>query len=128
MYGILCDLDEEGMKSSLATFIESSIVERSIRVRVGSTLYDVFAQAQGIPQGASCPQHCLKLKSITYELFRPQTDVDDFCMCYRSYQVCEQLKGNSNSLSLGKTLGLYIMVLNFPCQKFNVHDDPELYI
>ena len=64
MYGILCDLHEEGMKSRLATFIESFIVERSIRIRVRLTLYEVFEQAQGVPQGALCPQHCLILKSI----------------------------------------------------------------
>ena len=88
-YGILRDLHEEGVKGRLATFIESFLVERSIQVRVGSTLSDIFHQSQGVPQGSilSTTLFNVKINSIM-NCLDPKTDgslyVDDFCMCYRS--------------------------------------------
>ena len=91
-YGILRDLHEVGMKGRLATFIESFLVERSIQVRVGSTLSDIFHQSQGVPQGSilSTTLFNVKINSIM-NCLDPKTDgslyVDDFCMCYRSISM-----------------------------------------
>ena len=41
-YGILLDLHELGVKGRLANFLESFLAERSIQVRVESTLSDTF--------------------------------------------------------------------------------------
>ena len=41
-YGILRDLHEFGVKGRLANFVESFLANRSIQVRVGSTLSDTF--------------------------------------------------------------------------------------
>ena len=50
--GILLDLHELGVKGRLAIFLESFLAERSIQVRVGSTLSDTFRLSQGVPQGS----------------------------------------------------------------------------
>ena len=51
-YGILRDLQELGVKCRLANLLESFLAERSIQVRVGSTLSDTFRLSQGVPQGS----------------------------------------------------------------------------
>ena len=50
-YGILRDLHEFGVNGRLANFIESFLANRSIQVRVGSTLSDTFGLSQGVLQG-----------------------------------------------------------------------------
>ena len=52
-YGILRDLHELGVKGRLAIFLESFIAERSIQVRVKSTLSDTFRLSQGVPRRPS---------------------------------------------------------------------------
>ena len=88
-YGILRDLHEVGVKDRSATFIKSFLVERSIQVRVGSTLSDIFHQSQGVPQGSilSTILFNIKINNIM-NCLDPKTDgylyVEDFCMCNRS--------------------------------------------
>ena len=40
------------MKGRLPNFIKSFLEDRTIQVRVGSTLSDLYDQEQGVPQGA----------------------------------------------------------------------------
>ena len=88
-YGILRDLHEFGVKGRLANFVESFLANRSIQVRVGSTLSDTFGLSQDVPQGSilSTTLFNIKINSIM-NCLDPKTDgslyVDDFCMCYRS--------------------------------------------
>ena len=51
-YGILKDLHNFGMKGRIPNFIKSFLEDRTIQVRVGSTLSDLYDQEQGVPQGA----------------------------------------------------------------------------
>ena len=51
-YGILKDLHNFGLKGRLPNFIESFLEDRTIQVRIGSTLSDLYDQGQGVPQGA----------------------------------------------------------------------------
>ena len=49
-YGILRYLHELGLKRRLSIFIKSFLADRTIQVRVGSTLSDLLEQKQGVPQ------------------------------------------------------------------------------
>ena len=51
-YGILKDLHNFGLKGRLPNFIDSSLEDRTIQVRLGSTLSGLYDQEQGVPQGA----------------------------------------------------------------------------
>ena len=74
-YGILRDLHELGVKGRLAIFLESFLAERSIQVRVGSTLSDTFRLSQGVPQGSilSTTLFNIKINSIM-NCLDPTTD------------------------------------------------------
>ena len=140
-YGILRDLHELGVKGRLANFLESFLAERSIQVRVGSTLSDTFRLSQGVPQGSilSTTLFNIKINSIM-NCLDPKTDgslnVDDFCMCYRSksmrtierhLQQCinrieDWALHNGFKFSKSKTQCVHF------CQLRKVHDDPELYL
>ena len=82
-YGILHDLHEFGVKGRLANFVESFLANRSIQVRVGSTLPDTFGLSQGVSQGSilSTTLFNIKINSII-NCLDPKTDgslyVDDF--------------------------------------------------
>ena len=88
-YGILKDLHNFGLKERLPNFIESFLEDRSIQVRVGWTLFDLYDQEQGVPQGAilSTTLFNVKLNDIENSLDY-KTDgslyVDDFCICFCS--------------------------------------------
>ena len=51
-YGILKDLHDLGLKGRLPLFIQSVLEDRTIQVRVGFTLSDLYDQEQGVPQGS----------------------------------------------------------------------------
>ena len=51
-YGILKDLHDLGLKGRLPLFIQSFLEDRTMQVRVGSTLSDLYYQEQGVPQGS----------------------------------------------------------------------------
>ena len=140
-YGILRDLHEFGVKGRLANFVESFLANRSIQVRVGSTLSDTFGLSQGVPQGSilSTTLFNIKINSIM-NCLDPKTDgslyVDDFCMCYRStsmrtierhFQQCinrieDWALKNGFKFSKSKTQCVHF------CQLRKIHDDPELYL
>ena len=86
-YGILRDLYELGLKGRLPIFIKSFLAERTMQVRVGSTLSDLFEQKQGVPQGGilSTTLFNIKINKIV-NCLDLKTDcslyVDDFCICY----------------------------------------------
>ena len=50
-YGIMKDIHKLGLRGRLPTFIESFLADRTMQVRVGSTLSDLYDQEQGVPQG-----------------------------------------------------------------------------
>ena len=82
-YGILRDLHEFGVKGRLANLVETFLANRSIQVRVRSTLSDTFGLSQGVPQGSilSTTLFNIKINSIM-NCLDPKTDgslyVDDF--------------------------------------------------
>ena len=88
-YGILKDLHDLGLKGRLPMFIQSFLEDRTIQVRVGSTLSDLNDQEQGVPQGSilSTTLFNIKINNIVTCL-NSKTDgslyVDDFGICYRS--------------------------------------------
>ena len=84
-YSILRVLHAFGVKGRLENFVESYLANRSIQVRVGSTLSDTFELSQGVPQGSilSTTLFNIKINSII-KCLDPKTDgsiyVDDFCV------------------------------------------------
>ena len=50
-YGIMKDIHKLGLRGRLPTFIESFLADRTMQVRVGSTLSDLYDQEQGGPTG-----------------------------------------------------------------------------
>ena len=88
-YGILKDLHNFGLKGRLPNFIKSFLEDRTIQVRVGSTLSDLYDQEQGVPQGAilSIILCNVKLNDII-NCLDYKTDgslyVDELCICFRS--------------------------------------------
>ena len=50
-YGILKDIHKLGLRGRLPTFIEKFLADRTMQVRVGSSLSDYYDQEQGVPQG-----------------------------------------------------------------------------
>ena len=87
-YGILKDLHNFGLKERLPNFIESFLEDRTIQVRVGWTLFDLYDQEQGVPQGAilSTTLFNVKLNDIENSLDY-KTDGSlyvDFCICFCS--------------------------------------------
>ena len=51
-YGILKDIHKPGLRGRLPTFIENFFADRTMQVRVGSSLSDHYDQEQGVPQGS----------------------------------------------------------------------------
>ena len=50
-YGILKDIHKLGLSRRLPTFIDNFLADRTMQVRVGSSLSDYYDQEQGVPQG-----------------------------------------------------------------------------
>ena len=77
-----------GLRGRLPTFIESFLADRTMQVRVGSTLSDLYDQEQGVPQGGvlSTTFFNIKINDIV-KCLDNLTDcslyVDDFCICFR---------------------------------------------
>ena len=87
--GILKDVHKLGLRGRLPTFIENFLADRTMQVRVGSSLSDYYDQEQGVPQGGvlSTTLFNIKINDIV-KCLGNLTDcslyVDDFCICYRS--------------------------------------------
>ena len=140
-YGILKDLHIFGLKGRLPNFIESFLEDRTIQVRVGSTLSDLYNQEQGVPQGAilSTTLFNVKLNDII-NCLDYKTDgslyFDDFCICFRSknmrtierhlQQCLNRIESwatrNGFRFSKSKTRCVHF------CQQRKIHNDPTLYI
>ena len=140
-YGILKDLHNFGLKGRLPNFIKSFLEDRTIQVRVGSTLSDLYDQEQGVPQGAilSTTLFNVKLNDII-NCLDYKTDgslyVNDFCICFRSknmrtierhLQQClnrieDWATSNGFKFSKSKTQCVHF------CQQRKIHNDPALYI
>ena len=88
-YGILKDIHKLGLIGRLPTFIENFLADRTMQVRVGSSLTDYYDQEQGVPQGGvlSTALFSTKINDLV-KCLGNLTDcslyVDDFCICYRS--------------------------------------------
>ena len=64
IYGILKDIHKLGLRSRLPTFIENSLADRTMQVRVGSSLSDLNDQEQGVPKGGTLSTTLLVSKLI----------------------------------------------------------------
>ena len=115
--------------------------DRTIQVRVGSTLSDLYDQEQGVPQGAilSTTLFNVKLNDII-NCLDYKTDsslyVDDFCICFRSEnmrtierhlkqclnRIEDWATRNGFKFSKSKTQCVHF------CQQRKIHNDPALYI
>ena len=140
-YGILKDLHDLGLKGRLPMFIQSFLEDRTIQVRVGSTLSDLYDQEQGVPQGSilSTTLFNIKINNIVTCL-NSKTDgslyVDDFGICYRSknmrtierhLQQCinrieDWATNNGFKFSKSKTQCVHF------CKLRRIHNDPVLYL
>ena len=137
-YGILKDLHDLGRKGRLPLFIQSFLEDRTMQVRIGSTLSD---QEQGVPQGSilSTTLFNIKINNIV-NCLDSKTDgslyVDDFGICYRSknmrtierhLQQCinrieDWAMNNGFRFSKSKTQCVHF------CKLRRFHNDPTLYL
>ena len=124
-YVILKDIHKIGLRSKLSTFIEDFLADRTMQVRVGSSLSDYYYQEQGVPQGGvlSTPLFNIKINDIV-KCLGNLTDcslyVDDFCICYRSKSMAtieRQLQQIKKTLKIGQKA----MVFSFPNKKHSVY-------
>ena len=122
-------------------FIRSFLEDRTMQVRVGSTLSDFYDQEQGVPQGSilSTTLFNIKINNIV-KCLDSKTDgslyVDDFGICYRSknmrtierkLQQCinrieDWATSNGFKFSKSKTQCVHF------CKLRKVHNDPVLYL
>ena len=102
-YGILKDIHKLGLRGRLPIFIENFLADRTIQVRVGSSLSDEYDQEQGVPQGGVLST---TLFSITInDILKCLGSLTDcslyFCICYRSKSmgtIERQLQQNLNKI------------------------------
>ena len=140
-YGILKDLHDLGLRGRLPVFIRSFLEDRTMQVRVGSTLSDFYDQEQRVPQGSilSTTLFNIKINNIV-KCLDSKTDgslyVDDFGICYRSknmrtierkLQQCinrieDWATSNGFKFSKSKTQCVHF------CKLRKVHNDPVLYL
>ena len=87
-YGIMKDLHNLGLKGRLPVFIQSFLEDRTMQVRIGSTLSDLYEQEQGVPQGSiSIYLFNIKINNMVNCLDNKTEGslfVDDFGICFRS--------------------------------------------
>ena len=140
-YGILSDLFKAGLRGHMPTFISHFLENRQFRVRVGSTLSDLYDQEMGVPQGSilSVTLFGLKINDIV-KCVNPGTEsslfVDDFAACCRSKQlrsIERQLQQCLNKLQKwADENGFKFSETKTVCMHFcnlrRLHDDPLLTI
>ena len=105
-YGILKDIHKLGLRGRLPTFIENFLADRTMQVRVCSSLSDYYDQEQGVPQGGVLSRTLFSIKiNDIVKCLGNLTDcslyVDDFCICYRSKRMAtieRQLQQNLNKI------------------------------
>ena len=100
------NIHELGLRGRLPTLIENFLADRTMQVRVGSSLSDYYDQEQGVPQGGvlSTTLFNIKFNDIVKclgNLNDCSLYVDDFCICYRSKSmgtIERQLQQNLNKI------------------------------
>ena len=134
-YGILKDIHKLGLRGRLPTFIENFLADRTMQVRVGSSLSDYYDQEQGV---LSTTLFSIKINDIV-KCLRNLTDCsffDDFCICYRSKSMAtieRQLQQNLNKIENWATRNGFkfskskTQCVHF-CQLRKQHDDPVLHL
>ena len=140
-YGILSDLFKAGLRGHLTNFISNFLENRQFKVRIGSTLSDLYDQEMGVPQGSilSVTLFALKINGIV-NCINPGTDcslfVDDFSACCRSKQIRSikrqlqqclnrlQTWADENGFKFSKTKTVCIHF----CNLRRIHFDPVLTI
>ena len=140
-YGILKEIRKLGLRGRLPTFIENFLADRTMQVRVGSSLSDCYDQEQGVPQGGdlSTTLFSIKINDIV-KCLGNLTDcslyVDDLCICYRSKSMAtieRQLQQNLNKIESWATSNGFkfskskTQCVHF-CQLRKQHDDPVLHL
>ena len=85
-----------GLRGRLPIFIENLLADRTMQVRVGSTLSDLYDQEQGVPQGGvlSTTLFNIKINDIV-KCLDNLTDCSMLMIFVIAFaqKVCEQLKG-----------------------------------
>ena len=140
-YGILKDIHKHGLRSRLPTFIENFLLDRTMQVRVGSSLSDYYDQEQGVPQGGVLYTTLFSIKiNDIVKCLGNLTDcslyVDNFCICYRSKSMAtieRQLQQNLNKIENWATSnGFKFSKSQTQCVHFchlrKQHDDPVLHL
>ena len=83
------NIHDIGFKGRFPLFIQNFLNDREFKVKVGSTLSELYKQEQGVPQGSilSVSLSSIKINDIVKNI-NPGVDcslyVDDFLICYRS--------------------------------------------
>jgi ribonuclease HI len=139
--GILLDLHKAGLRGRLTTFIGNFLKHRTFRVRVGSTLSDVYNQEAGVPQGSilSVTLFSLRINSIVNCVPHDIANslyVDDFAACKKSRQLRTierrlqlllnnlQAWSDTNGFKFSETKTVCIHF----CNQRGLHPDPQLYL
>ena len=140
-YGIIRDIHKLGLRGRLPTFIENFLADRTMQVRVGSSLSDYYDQEQSVPQGGvlSTTLFSIKINDIL-KCLGNLTDrslyVDEFCICCRSKSLVaigvncnknlNKIKNwpTSNGFKFSKSK---TQCVHF-CQLRRQHDDPVLHL
>ena len=138
-HGILKDLHNMGLKGRLPLFVKEFLNNRHFRVRIGSTLSDLFFQEEGVPQGSilSVTLFIIKMDSLAKcikQFIDSSLFVDDFGMSCRgrNMDVVErqlqlninnvQTWANNNGFKFSKTKTVCVHF----CNKRSLHPDPVL--
>ena len=140
-YGILKDIHKLGLRGRLPTSIENFLADRTMQVRVGSSLSDYNDQEQGVPQGGvlSTTLFSIKINDIVKclgNLADCSLYVDDFCICYPPKimaSIERQLQQNLNKIeSWATSNGFKFSKSKTQCVQFcqlrKQHDDPFLHL
>lgn len=139
-YGILKDLYDFGLKGYLPNFISNFLSNRTFKVRIGTTMSDLYEQEQGVPQGSILSPTLFNIKINNIVKCINDTDcslyVDDFLIYYKSknMETIEQKLqeclnkiekwANENGFRFSKSK---TQCVHF-CQLRGLHPDPSLSI
>ena len=111
-YGILKDIHKLGLRGRLPTFIENFLADRTMQVRVSSSLSDNYDQEQGVPQGGVLSTTLFSIK------------INDIVKCLGNLTDCSLYvdpRSDSTTLpwSLGHTshLGTILTVILVPIRE-----------
>ena len=124
-YDILKNIYKLGLRGRLPTFVENFHADRTMQVRVGSSLSDFNDQEQGIHQVGvlSTARFSVKINNIV-KCLGNLTDcslyVYDFCIGFRSKSMVKierQLQLNLNKIEIGQQA----KTLSFPNSKHSMY-------